>query len=108
MIVRIWHGWTTPENAESYQTLLEGTIAPGIMAREIPGILGLDVLRRELEDHQETEFITVMIFEDWTAVHAFAGPEPAKSVVPPRARELLSRFDDHSQHYEMAASFPLV
>lgn len=28
MVLRIWHGWTTPDNADSYPQLLDTTIAP--------------------------------------------------------------------------------
>jgi antibiotic biosynthesis monooxygenase (ABM) superfamily enzyme len=98
MIVRIWHGWTVPANADVYQELLNSTIAPGIMARSIPGLTRLDVLRQETGD--EVEFITMMQFDDWSAVEAFAGPEKSGSVVPQAARELLTRYDAHSQHYE--------
>jgi antibiotic biosynthesis monooxygenase (ABM) superfamily enzyme len=100
MIVRIWPGWPTSTNADAYQDLLNHTIAPGIIARSIPGLLRLDVLRRGAEDGAEVEFITVMQFADWAAVEAFAGPERTASVVPPAARELLARYDPHSQHYE--------
>jgi hypothetical protein len=41
-----------------------------------------------------------MTFDDWTAVESFAGPEPIVSVVPTSAKELLTRFDPHAQHYE--------
>jgi hypothetical protein len=101
MIVRIWHGWTKPPNATAYGELLNTTIAPGIMARGVPGLRGLDVLRRE--GVEEVEFVTIMTFDDWAAVEAFAGPEPGGSVVPPAAREVLARFDEHSQHYELVA-----
>ncbi len=101
VILRIWHGWTIPSNADAYQELLNTTIAPGIMARSIPGLQGLDVLRQESGD--EVEFITIMEFADWAAVEAFAGPEKTGSVVPPAARQLLARYDAHSQHYEVVA-----
>ena len=101
MIVRIWHGWTSPADADAYQELLDSTIAPGIMAKSIPGLRGLDVLRRSSEE--EVEFITVMTFDDWQAVEGFAGPEKTGSVVPPAARQLLVRYDAHSQHYETVA-----
>jgi hypothetical protein len=45
MILRIWHGWTTRDNADSYQQLLDTTIAPGIIARQIPGPLMGALLR---------------------------------------------------------------
>lgn len=48
----------------------------------------------------EVEFITVMVFDDWEAVTVSAGGDGHASVVPASARKLLSRFDDHSQHYE--------
>jgi hypothetical protein len=45
MILRTWHGWTTRDNADSYQELLDTTIAPAIIARQIPGLRSLDILR---------------------------------------------------------------
>jgi len=30
MIARIWHGWTTPENADAYASLLRTEVLPGI------------------------------------------------------------------------------
>jgi heme-degrading monooxygenase HmoA len=57
------------------------------------------VFRRDLAD--EVEFITVMWFDSMDAVRAFAGEDHDVSVVPPAARELLARFDERSQHYEV-------
>jgi hypothetical protein len=39
------------------------------------------------------------------AVAAFTGGDPAQSVVPPAARRLLARFDEHWQHYEVLQRF---
>lgn len=33
-VKRVWHGWTTRESAESYQTLLKDVVFPGIEAKE--------------------------------------------------------------------------
>jgi hypothetical protein len=33
-ISRIWHGWTTPANADIYENLLETAIFPDILARD--------------------------------------------------------------------------
>ena len=30
MISRLWHGWTTHENADAYETLLRNEVLPGI------------------------------------------------------------------------------
>jgi antibiotic biosynthesis monooxygenase (ABM) superfamily enzyme len=103
MIVRIWHGWTTSDNADAYQKLLDTTIVPGILARAIPGLRGVDILRRRDGDGGEVEFSTSMTFDDWAAVQSFAGPDPTASVVPASAQRLLARHDQHSQHYELIA-----
>lgn len=103
MIMRIWHGWTTKDNADAYQELLDTSIVPGIISRAIPGLHGIDILRRADGSDGEVEFVTVMTFEGWEAVEAFAGPDRTGSVVPAAARRVLARYDDHSQHYEVVA-----
>ncbi len=96
MITRLWHGWTTRENAEAYKTLLQTKILPGIF--RIPGYLGAYLLRREVE--KGVEFVTLTLWDSMEAVRAFAGDEQAHAVVPPEARKLLSHFDEASLHYE--------
>jgi antibiotic biosynthesis monooxygenase (ABM) superfamily enzyme len=103
MIVRTWHGWTTPDNADAYQQLLDTTIVPGILARAIPGLRGVDILRRRDGDGDQVEFLTIMTFDGWAAVQSFAGPDPTASVVPASAQRLLARHDRRSQHYELIA-----
>ena len=99
MISRIWHGWTTPANADAYESLLKSEIFQGIQGREIAGYRGIHLLRRDLEN--EVEFVTIMWFDSIDAVRAFAGDDYEAAVVPPKARALLSRFDSRSQHYEV-------
>jgi hypothetical protein len=41
MISRIWHGYTTNENADAYQKLLESEIFVGIKNRNIQGYKGI-------------------------------------------------------------------
>jgi heme-degrading monooxygenase HmoA len=101
MISRVWHGWTSPANADVYESLLKNEIFPGIQKRGIAGYQGIHLWRRDLED--EVEFITVMWFDSLEAVRDFAGPDYEVAVVPPKARALLSRFDDRSQHYDVLA-----
>ncbi|RMH16110.1 MAG: antibiotic biosynthesis monooxygenase [Acidobacteria bacterium] len=99
MIARIWHGWTTPQNADPYQRLLEEEIFPTIAAMEVAGCRGVELLRRPLDD--EVEFVTIMRFETWQAVRDFAGEDYEQAYVPDAARRLLKRFDQRSQHYEI-------
>ena len=37
MILRLWRGWTTPENADRYEDLIATAIFPGIPARSDRG-----------------------------------------------------------------------
>jgi len=102
MIVRTWNGWTTAAHADAYEQLLLSEIAPGIVRRGIAGFREIQVLRRTV-DHDEVEFTTIMWFESLEAVKAFAGEDHERSVVPPEAQALLSRFDQRSRHAEVRA-----
>jgi heme-degrading monooxygenase HmoA len=99
MIARIWHGWTTHQNAEAYEHLLSSEIFHGIAERRIAGYRGIELLRRQNQDL--TEFVTIMWFDSLEAVRAFAGADYEAAVVPPKARSLLQRFDGLSAHYEV-------
>lgn len=100
MVVRIWHGWTTEANADTYERLLRDEILPGIAAKGVEGYRQIQLLRRRLPSG-EYEFTTIMWFDTWEAVREFAGPDYEKAYVPPRARAVLARFDEYSQHYEL-------
>ena len=99
MIGRIWHGWTSPKNADLYEALLKEEIFVGIRNREIAGFRKIQLFRRDVGS--EVEFITIMWFDSLDAVRAFAGEDYEVAVVPPKARQLLSHFDERSQHYEV-------
>jgi antibiotic biosynthesis monooxygenase (ABM) superfamily enzyme len=99
MIGRVWHGWTKADNADKYERLLREEIFPGIAARKVAGYKGIQLFRRPLDN--EIEFITIMWFESWDAVKQFAGEDYQQAYVPPKAREILERFDERSQHYEV-------
>ncbi len=102
MVSRIWHGWTTPENADTYENLLKTEIFPGIASKNVSGYREIQLLRRPLGTLDgEIEFITIMRFESWDSVKQFAGEDYEKAYVPSKARKVLSRFDDRSQHYEI-------
>jgi len=101
MIGRIWHGWTKPENADKYERLLKEEVFPVIAAKKVVGYRGIQLLRRPLEN--EIEFITIMWFESWDDVKHFAGEDYERAYVPQKARAVLERFDERSQHYEIKA-----
>jgi heme-degrading monooxygenase HmoA len=99
MISRIWRGWTSRENADAYEALLRTEIFGGIAQRSIQGYRGIHLLRRDVDDG--VEFVTIMWFDSLDAVRAFAGENYEVAVVPPKARQLLSKFDDRSAHYRV-------
>ncbi len=101
MIARIWHGWTTPANADKYEALLKEEIFVGIVGRQIHGFKNIKLLRRPVG--AEVEFVTIMLFDSLDAVREFAGKNYEVAVVPEKARAVLAHFDDHSQHYEIRA-----
>jgi hypothetical protein len=98
VITRVWRGWTTPENAPAYERIVSTEVLPGIARRNIDGYGGAYLLRREVGD--EVEFSTILLFESLDALREFAGDDYEQAYVPPQAREVLSRFDETSAHYE--------
>jgi hypothetical protein len=99
LICRLWRGWTTPENADTYQRIVNREVIPAIEERNIPGFRHIDLMRRDLGD--EVEFQTLMWFDSLDAIKAFVGEDYAVSHVPDAARAVLKRFDSHAAHYEV-------
>ena len=98
-IKRVWHGWTTKQNADKYQKVLSNEVLPGIEAKNISGYKKIEVLRIELED--EVEFVTIMTFKSLQSVKDFQGANYKKCFVPDVAQEVLKRWDQESIHYEL-------
>jgi antibiotic biosynthesis monooxygenase (ABM) superfamily enzyme len=98
-VKRVWHGWTTRENAQAYEGLLKTYVFPSIEAKRVPGYRSIELLRRPAGD--EEEFVTIMTFDDLESVKAFVGEDYETVYVPDRARAVLKRFDDRSRHYEL-------
>jgi len=98
MIVRIWRGWTTPENAAAYETIVQDEVFAMIAAKKVAGYKNIELLRRD--QGSEVEFVTIMHFDDLDSVKAFAGEDYETAFVPPPAHAVLKRFDARSQHYE--------
>jgi heme-degrading monooxygenase HmoA len=96
MIARLWHGWTTRQNADPYVALLKEKVLPGI--HRVPGYRGAFLLRRD--SGTEVEFVTLTLFESMEAVRGFAGEQYENAVIEPEAGRLLAHYDQKSAHYE--------
>ena len=96
-IVRVWHGWTDPADADAYEQFLTDPEDGLLETLDGEGYLGYDLLRRT--DGDEVEFVTQLRFYD--AVREFAGEASEEAHVPDEARELLDRWEDEAEHYEL-------
>ena len=101
-IKRIWHGWTSRENAEAYRRLLNQEILPGIEAKNMPGYRGIELLQRDRGE--EVEFVTIMSFGSLHDVVAFQGEDYERCYVPDSAQAVLSRWDLTCAHFEIVES----
>ena len=100
MIARIWHGYTKPEDADSYEAQLKPDLLPGVSAK--PGFRGSYLLRRNIGD--EVEFITVLLWDSLDHVRALTGPDYEAAVIPQERRKYLKRFDAKAAHYEVISA----
>jgi heme-degrading monooxygenase HmoA len=100
MITRLWRGWTTAENADSYERFLLTELFPRM--RGIAGFLGADVLRRD-DAEGEVAFVTLTRFDTLESVRAFAGEDYEIPVLEPQALALLSRFELRAEHFETSS-----
>ena len=100
MIARIWHGYTRPEHADAYESMLKPELLPGIS--KVQGYRGSYLLRGNAG--AEIEFVTIMLWDSIDAIRAVTGPDCETAVIPEERRKYLSRFDPKSRHYEIAAT----
>ena len=99
MIARLWHGWTTPENADAYERVVRDEILPRIGGMvESGGFRGAYVLRRDVPEG--VEFVTFLLFDSIDAVKDFAGEDYERAYVPPEGERLLSRYERRAAHFE--------
>ena len=100
MIARVWHGYTKPENADSYESMLKPELLPGISKAK--GYKGSYMLRRDLG--AEVEFITILLWNSIEDLRTAAGHDDYETaIIPEERRKYLSRFDRKAAHYEVAS-----
>ena len=100
MIARVWHGWTTPADADAYERLLREEVLPGMAEQAGDGFCGAEVLRRA--DGEEVGFVTILHFASMDAVQRVVGEDVRTAHVPAAARALLARHEETVTHYEVA------
>jgi heme-degrading monooxygenase HmoA len=101
MIARMWRGWAaSTADADAYESHYRSEVLDSLQG--VAGFTGARLLRRLAGDDGEIELISVTFFDDLDAVRRFAGPGYEIAVVAEGARRVLSRFDEHVTHHEVA------
>ncbi|HEU4492438.1 MAG TPA: hypothetical protein VFR74_16370 [Jiangellales bacterium] len=104
MIARRWTGWTDNARAGAYEDYMRDVALPGYT--DVPGNLGVLMLRRELTDRPWTEFTMISLWRSMADVEAFAGPDPVRAVFYDRDDEFLVDRELTVTHDEVYATSP--
>jgi len=99
MVARIWKGYTSPKDADAYESFLKTEFMPAVEKKKIAGYKRFQLLRKN--EGGDVAFITIMGFDNLEQIKSFAGDDYEKAVVHPTAQALLKRFDHRSEHLEL-------
>lgn len=102
MIARVWRGYTKPEHADAYESMLKPELLPGLSTK--PGFRGSYLLRQAAGE--EVEFITIILWDSLDSVRALTGPDYETAVIPEERRKHLSRYDARAAHYDVVSWRP--
>ena len=102
MIARVWHGYTTVENANTYASMLVPELLPGLS--NVSGFRGSYLLRRDAG--AEVEFITIILWDSLDDVRAAAGEDYEAAIIPDERKRVLTRWDSKAVHYEVVSRQP--
>jgi heme-degrading monooxygenase HmoA len=95
MIVRIWKGWTRPEDADAYSSYIRETGLSAYAAT--PGNQGAHIATRR--DGDLTEFLTISYWDSLDAIRAFAGDDIENAVFYPEDSRFLVERETVVRHY---------
>jgi hypothetical protein len=100
MIARMWRGWAPQATADDYQRHYESDVAGHLQA--VDGFRGARLLRTA--DGDEVMFTSMVFFVDMDSVRGFAGEDYGVAVLGDKARKVLSRWDEHVEHHDVATA----
>jgi hypothetical protein len=95
MIARMWHCYTTPENADALEKRIQSEIIPRL--NQIKGFQSGQLLRRNLL--QEVEFVGITYFDSLDPLRALVGEDFGQLLLSEDALRLLLRFDKRASFY---------
>src|SRR5256886_10766471 len=88
MIIREWRGRANPSKADAYPKHFREKVIPEL--RHVPGFIGAQLGRRQLDD--KIEFLVLTRWRSMDAIRAFAGMDVDQAVVGPGAVAALIEF----------------
>lgn len=95
MIMRIWRGWTQPEDRETYAAYILETGIPAYTATK--GNQGAYLVSRP--DGDLVEFLTISLWDDFDAITAFAGRDFDQAVFYPEDDRYLVERETRVKHF---------
>lgn len=98
-IIRTWKGWTTLENASIYESMLINEVFPAVKKKGVDGLEKVSISTMEKQD--EVEFFLVLQFDSLHTVKVFAGENYERAYIPDNAKDVLLRYDETAQHFEL-------
>ena len=97
-IIRTWRGWTTPENAPTYEDMLINEVFPAVKKKGVKGLEKVSI-STAVKKH-EVEFFLVLQFDCLDSVIAFAGEDYEQAYIPENAQRVLLKYEKTANHYE--------
>ena len=97
MIVRIWRGWTRPEDTDAYASYIKETGLAAYSATS--GNQGAYLIGRS--DDDSTEFLTISFWDSLESIRGFAGDEIEEAVFYPEDERFLVDREAFVRHYRV-------
>jgi uncharacterized protein YciI/heme-degrading monooxygenase HmoA len=101
IILRQWTARTSQEQWPRYRAHFSIKVLPDL--RRVAGFLGATLFVRHAGD--EVEIIVETSWRSLESIRAFAGPDLEAAVVSDEAMAMLTEFDGHVRHYEIAETY---
>jgi uncharacterized protein YciI len=101
IILRQWTARTSQEQWPRYRAHFSIKVLPDL--RRVAGFLGATLFVRRAGD--EVEILVETSWRSLESIRAFAGPVLEAAVVSDEAMAMLTEFDGHVRHYEIAETY---
>src|SRR5215470_12476659 len=101
LIARFWSARTTVELSGEYCNYFGAKVLPEL--RAVPGFVSAQLLTRSL-DSGNVEILVITSWNSLESIKGFAGTDMEAAVVHPAAAALLTDYDRHVHHFNVALS----